>query len=464
MACNSRLPARRRRLQSRLLNALVLGIALVALTTAANAQETPGTFEFSFSNPGARSLGLGGAFAGLADDATAAFANPAGLAQLARPEISVEGRHWSYSTPYVAGGRYQGEPTGIGLDTVSGMHSARSREDIDALSYASIVYPEGRWSLALYTHQLAKFRSHTETQGVFHLPNEVTEVRSFDRSWTTDLDLTGYGFAAAYRIDERLSLGLGVVYFRGSLAARFSWYLPDDDSMAALYGPNSYLLQRQVADGTMGFDDSDWGLTAGALWSPSDRWRVGAFYRQSPDMQALYEVQAGSAGPEVNPSLLPGETALIVATRMKFPDVWGVGLAYRSPDGRLAIGFEWDRVAYSTIFGRAHPIQVGGSATNVDLVAQLAADDGDELHLGVEYALLDVSPVIALRAGMWRDPDHRFHSIASDPEHRALFPPGEDEIHLAAGLGLAWESFQIDAGVDVSDLVDTASLSVIFSF
>jgi long-chain fatty acid transport protein len=67
---------------------LVVLFAVMMMAASGNAQETPSTFEFSFSNPGARSLGLGGAFAALADDATAAFANPAGLVQLVSLEVS----------------------------------------------------------------------------------------------------------------------------------------------------------------------------------------------------------------------------------------------------------------------------------------------------------------------------------------------------------------------------------------
>ncbi|MGA1863612.1 MAG: hypothetical protein ACMUHX_00970 [bacterium] len=37
---------------------------------------------------GARAMGMGGAFIGVADDATAASWNPAGLLQLRQPEIS----------------------------------------------------------------------------------------------------------------------------------------------------------------------------------------------------------------------------------------------------------------------------------------------------------------------------------------------------------------------------------------
>ena len=39
--------------------------------------ETFGGFQFNFNNPGARALGMGGAFVAVADDATAVVANPA---------------------------------------------------------------------------------------------------------------------------------------------------------------------------------------------------------------------------------------------------------------------------------------------------------------------------------------------------------------------------------------------------
>jgi hypothetical protein len=100
----------------------------------------------------------------------------------------------------------------------------------------------------------------------------------------------------------------------------------------------------------------------------------------------------------------------------------------------------------------------------LDLTVSLAADDGDEFRLGAEYAFLDLKPVLALRAGVWLDPDHRFHSISDEPDHQALFQPGDDEVHAAVGVGLAFKSFQIDLAADFSDRVDTFSLSAIYSF
>ena len=74
----------------------VLALLLVGLLApaAVPGQEAVVPLQFSFSDPGARSMGFGGAFVALADDATAAFSNPAGLTQLLRPEISIEGRRW----------------------------------------------------------------------------------------------------------------------------------------------------------------------------------------------------------------------------------------------------------------------------------------------------------------------------------------------------------------------------------
>jgi long-subunit fatty acid transport protein len=432
----------------------VVVVALLAAGTG-EAQETPSSFEFSFSNPGARSLGLGGAFAALADDATAAFANPAGLVQLVSLEVSVDLRQWRYSTPYIEGGRYEGEPTGIGLDTTDGLRTAVSEEQLTGLSFVSFVYPRGKWSFAVYRHQLANFRAQTDTQGLFHTGGTGTELFR---------NIVSYGLAGAYRVSDRFSVGLGAVYFDGRLDAPFEWVFFDDFTAEGFFGPNSYLPERQLANGDMAFDDSDWGLNAGLLWKFAQQWSLGVFYRQGPEFTLVYDLRTGLGIQLLDPSIPPDETFLVIATPMQFPDVYGFGIAYRSNDGKFAVGFEWDRVEYSSIFGSFDPVVIETLDDDLDLGVELAADDGDELRLGVEYAFIDLKPVLAIRAGVWRDPDHRFRSISSDPEHQALFQPGEDEFHVAVGLGLAFKTFQIDLAADFSDLVDTFSLSAIYSF
>lgn len=55
---------------------------------------------FRFNNPGARANGMGGAFIGLADDATAAYTNPAGLTILTEPEVSIEYKIGEYDNTF----------------------------------------------------------------------------------------------------------------------------------------------------------------------------------------------------------------------------------------------------------------------------------------------------------------------------------------------------------------------------
>lgn len=71
---------------------------------------------------GARALGMGGAFIGISDDATSVTWNPAGIAQLIRPEISLSGG-------------YKGEDWNPG-DAYYGYSNSHF-----ALDFASLVYP-----------------------------------------------------------------------------------------------------------------------------------------------------------------------------------------------------------------------------------------------------------------------------------------------------------------------------------
>jgi len=77
------------------LSRLLILSAALALTATAFSQTDETIFrefQFDFSTPGARANGMGRAFVGLADEATAAYNNPAGLSVLNAPEFSLEYR------------------------------------------------------------------------------------------------------------------------------------------------------------------------------------------------------------------------------------------------------------------------------------------------------------------------------------------------------------------------------------
>ena len=110
-------------LRGRSLGPAVGVVALICATfgvSTASAQvdyEIMSSLQFNFSNPGARSLAMAGALTGAGDDATGAWTNPGGLTNITRPEVGVEFRGFTFKTPFVDSGRFNGTPTQLGIDT-----------------------------------------------------------------------------------------------------------------------------------------------------------------------------------------------------------------------------------------------------------------------------------------------------------------------------------------------------------
>lgn len=428
----------------------VLALIACVSTSGALAQNFPQPLfqaPFSFPNPGARSLGFGGAFLALADDATASIANPAGLVQLLEPEVSFDLRLWSYSTPFTAGGRINGMPTGIGLDDTASLEFGVSEDRLAGLSFLSYVYPRKRWSLAFHRHLQGNFQSSTETQGLFG-EGSAGLVRISDQRTSSDFELVTYGVSAAYKLTEALSLGVGLTYFDGSLVLESTSYFPSDGSPEGFFEPNTFSSDRVMISQTLSIDDSDWRVNAGILWKLSPSWSLGAVYRAAPTFRFT---GFGIAGPANTLGFPPGQLLPFqFDTALTLPDGYGVGFAFRSLSGRTTISFEWDQIEYTDV------------VDSLELDDQ-EIDDANELRLGGEYVFLDSTPVIAVRLGAWFDPDHLMRGNGQDLVVDALVVEGEDQMHFSAGFGLAFETFQIDVGIDLSQTADTLSVSAVFT-
>ncbi|HSS77738.1 MAG TPA: outer membrane protein transport protein, partial [Thermoanaerobaculia bacterium] len=302
---------------------LVVAAVCLEILAAAGAGAQPVTiprFDFSFSNPGARSLGFAGAFAALADDATAAYANPAGLVQLTRPEVSFEARLWNRSPSFIAGGRGAGEPTGEGIDTRRDILFGRDHSRVFGPSFASVVIPKGRWSFAVYGHQLAKFREHASSQGIFVTDEEdgfLDRVPAIQES--VDLDVVTAGMAAGWRMNDHFSFGLGIVFSEASLKTRSAGFFPDDSSQESFFGTVSFLPERRFSTSNTSIHGSDVTANAGMLWRVSEQLSAGLFYRQGAKVKGKTDFVSGPASPF--PFSLQNDAEL------KIPDVAGAGLA-----------------------------------------------------------------------------------------------------------------------------------------
>ena len=89
----------------------------------------------------------------------------------------------------------------------------------------------------------------------------------------------------------------------------------------------------------------------------------------------------------------------------------------------------------------------------------------------MEYILSLGDQLLALRTGIYTDPDHtiRFTGTTNEPVvdifGKETFPGGDDQIHVTGGLGIIVSNkFQIDTAVNISEKNKQLSLSAVYRF
>jgi uncharacterized protein UPF0164 len=162
-------------------------LGLILLARPAHATRYAG--EFLRIGVGARALGMGSAFAGLADDGSAAYWNPAGLATLGTHEVSamhaeqfgsiVQYDFLSYATPIGAPGKAkQGLAVSLIRLGVDEIPDTRGLEIIDVNGNGRFDYPEDRLVV-------------DESRFVFDSDNDVALLFSYAREVSRGFSLGG---------------------------------------------------------------------------------------------------------------------------------------------------------------------------------------------------------------------------------------------------------------------------------
>ncbi len=432
---------------------LTLALAGAGLVQAQVLDEVTPSIEFNFSTPGARSLAMGGAFLGLADDATAAYANPAGLTTLRDSEVGLELRNWDYTVTYPDYGHFEGSATGNGTDTVDGLVFSESSDGVSGPSFLSYVHAGEGWAMAVYGHQLANFEASFATQGAF-VGEGASLGRLFPVEAAVDLEIANYGLSFAFTASESFSVGVGLSYYDFSYASATRRYDFIDDP----FGPPDYsagnLFSTQVADGS----DSDWGYNVGFLWKTSDKVWLGGVYRSAPDFDFDFAGACGPADPEYCAS--QGNNFAVDGS-FHVPQTYGLGIAVK-PSDEMTLMFDWDHVQYSDLEDGFTPVP-----SFVSQLEYFHVDDGDEFHGGLEYVFSKMKNPLAVRAGAWLSPAHAVTYSGDVAIFEALWAVGnsaDDEWHYTAGLGMVFGTFQVDLAADLSDPVDTYSLSGVVRF
>ena len=188
--------------------------------------------------------------------------------------------------------------------------------------------------------------------------------------------------------------------------------------------------------------------------APNDKFSLGAVYKQGAKFKA--PTFAANENTEF-------DFVKVADTVFHIPDVYGAGVAFR-PIPVLTLTFDAVHVTYSNLVDDF--VSINEDVRALDKAYD--ANDVTELHLGAEYFFSTKIP-LAIRGGFWRDPAHsvQFRGPLSTPSAVAssiLYPGGEAQNHISAGVGLAWPRFQIDAAYDRAEHFRVGSISVVTRF
>lgn len=461
----------------------LLLVALCTLAAPLAAQNTDiealSGLQFNFGNPGARSLGMGGAFLGRADDASATEANPAGLTILRKAEFSLEARNYVESQLFTTSGTF---PT---VERTAFTHFS----DRVVVSFASAVVPiKDKFTVGAYFHQPLKnqggglvFPQADPTTGAtkktpnFFLPagggDPMSEaaciaLRTQTRNpaacleyrvdpFVSALDVRQrtFGLAGAWQVHPKFSIGAAArlqTFKEGAFTSRYFF-----DGFQ--YQVKNISVQATArADGTdvKLTEEKDITFTLGFKYAPTDKISFGGVYKQGPSFSAPTFFLGQQTG---------GEFLQVADTKFHSPDIAGLGVSFQ-PIPVLTVNFDADYVKYSNLVDDFVSIVADVSSLDKPFEAKNVV----EMHLGAEYFFAWKVP-FALRAGYWRDPAHSvtWRGPLTRPDYIAealLYPPTEDQNHMSIGGGFAWPKFQIDFAYDTSKNYKVGSISMVTRF
>lgn len=241
----------------RLIPVVILSLAATAVGQDFNLYGFS-TVDYSFPGSGARALGMGGAFTGVADDASALTWNPAGLVQVDRTQASVAGTY-----------RLPEQKTTITYRAGSPSDfSAKKDQNKLKLNYASFVAPlrvKGHPFMMSATYRSPEDRiedlyswSSVDQTYVTAAGDTVdfTALRSSHTTITGGLDIFSFGFGTGLYGD--LSIGGAINIYSGSGEALFrNQYIDTATSSFAGMADTIELIRTQSVDdilSTKGFN------------------------------------------------------------------------------------------------------------------------------------------------------------------------------------------------------------------
>ena len=395
---------------------LVVLVLLAAVPAATQEERAIG----NFGGLGVRAMGMGGAYAGVADDFTAVFWNPAGLAQMQRREVYVA---------FLRNAKENSATAGSGTATQTSAMADVSNTRFGSLGF---VYPfpvyRGAFVLAAGFNRVKDFDWGLNRTG-------FVDSLTVNDSFRHEGDLSISSVAAAVDVSPSVSLGVTLSLISGMDESTTQYESVDTED---------YFDQRRFLDKASFEDDYEttWTATLGTMMrSPgvNPKLRIGATITTGPTHKVGFTYRAP---PDTDFSLVEFDDGRVVSARsldidgsykIDLPLSFAVGGAYRPvPHLLLAASMhatEWTQTEYADEDN--FQLRTGTSFED-------QYDDILRYHLGIEWQV----PWVALdvRGGYYTDPlpfiGPRDPSLIVDPETNPKIRILQDRSFWTLGAGL----------------------------
>jgi long-subunit fatty acid transport protein len=345
--------------------------------------------EQSFASPpnpvgsGARALGQGNAFISVADDATAASWNPAGLAQLERPEISFAlDAVWCRDR--------------IDSDTFAEIDTAADL-DLASLNYASLVQPfywlERNWAISANYLRLYSF----DSKFTFPVNSTFSGLQvDLDHQFEQEGEFSVVSPAIACDVTPRLALGLALYFWDDNLTHSSSYRAQSQSSGTYTTAGSSGTFNDLTRDSfTVTGGHS---LAIGGLYRISKNLAMGMVYKPAFTLDLDHSARVYST----QDAVVQQDTLQYDDQKLEFPAMAGLGLAcYPNDHLTLAMDICWtDWSAYQRVEDGQRVNPLTGRAGE-----RLA--DTWTCRLGCETIIVGKNWLIPLRCGLGYDPEPR---------------------------------------------------------
>lgn len=366
----------------KLLKFSLLILAVFATSTFANG--------LSLNSIGTRALGMGGAFVGFANDGTALYWNPAGLA-------GQNSKIYVFMTDVIPSGYYKMDAAGIDANINSNHYISPN---------LIVNYTKGKWAFALGVYVPAGLGAEYNGED---LKNLTAPFGPYE--WMSKLAVINISPGVAYKVSDQFSIGVALNVYYGMFDLKRPHDTPMDTNGD---GVPDVLPQYSESSSGLGY-----GFTLGLKYDINSKFSLGATFRSSTKV-----TMDGTA--ELTTVNMKDDFSRDVTWPM-----WiGGGIAYH-PKTNMTITLDAQYSNWSALDKLTAKYDNWGNGEFV-----LNWEDAIQYRVGFEHA---VSKAFVYRVGYYYDP-----APAPDQTLNILFPSSTNNA-FSAGFTYSFGKMQIDA-------------------